>query len=1016
MAETKIISLDCECCGGQFVKVTESQYKCDHCGYTKYIETAASSEVIALFNQANNLRNKGEFDDATEIFNQVAQKDPNNPDGYWGLFLSEYGIMHVEDPATKKYMPTVNRASSISVFEDSNYKKVIELSSDIQKTDYTEKAETIENIRKKVVELSKNESPYDVFICYKRTQSIVNGKETYTEDAINARDIYDILTAEGYKVFFAEKTLQNLGGTEYEPLIYNALNTSKVMLVVCSDPALINAPWVKNEWRRFIKQMEFDETKKLMPIMCGGMKAGRLPDMLKKYQGLEMNATFQTNLVGSVSKIIDLSRKSKIARVNVGGQKDVKKSNIVKTSIQTRSIGSKEDVKLIVSDEKILKLAFSYVEKGMLKEASREFNMLSKSENITKIVAFANTYIKFKAKDVSVDIIKPLNECIEVASTELVGTIFATLSSDIKQYLLNKGDVARASKLYRAIMSWENDKNKEVFDVAKNYVKAHANKHGLEIAKAVADCFNNQDVDGYIDLLEQYINIFASGYYLKGMSEVLTMLLEVDPGNINARWKSFLISFGATDEKYIPFCVSALKKEHLEKFKDFLGYVNEDSRTKYINLMCSSIAKATDYVSNNERFVIIGSSTNKYLEYFAARFAGGDTRDPKEAQKIVSLASTSSYSGYFTKRMVDYHSYYYMAPKFRKFIKETTKQDPIYKSENFFKKLKYQDFEQIFDEYIKFYSQTDQKDLISHIFAMAETCKEKGEFKLAQKYYNLMITEDNTSHKAYWGLLQCKLKCPKERDLMYHKRLSDHEEFNNAVRSAGVVDDSYAVDKYLAVQKEQGAKKPKGYTKKAKLNKYPSKLKKAFRIVVGIILIGAILGYSGWYWWTTPVVVFKNYKGEVVEELQASERGGTVDPDESLYTRPDDVYGRNYVLTGWSEDFSSIDHRMWVTPEYDYDKIYHNYTLSRTGPEHGGAISYKTSSMKDFVGLDAGQTVVLHMQYGEEIIIKIARNQYYQTWFSCEAWPGRGKLITEREHKVTMYEDDLWLNIEFYHT
>ena len=63
--------LDCERCGGKLIKVSEGNYICDHCGYTKIIETASSSEVVAILNSANTLRNKGEFDDAYERFEEV---------------------------------------------------------------------------------------------------------------------------------------------------------------------------------------------------------------------------------------------------------------------------------------------------------------------------------------------------------------------------------------------------------------------------------------------------------------------------------------------------------------------------------------------------------------------------------------------------------------------------------------------------------------------------------------------------------------------------------------------------------------------------------------------------------------------------------------------------------------------------------------------------------------------------------------------------------------------------------
>ena len=52
-------------------------------------------------------------------------------------------------------------------------------------------------------------------------------------------------------------------GTEYEPYIFSALNTSRVMLSLGTKPEYFNAVWVKNEWSRFLKIMKKDRSKLL---------------------------------------------------------------------------------------------------------------------------------------------------------------------------------------------------------------------------------------------------------------------------------------------------------------------------------------------------------------------------------------------------------------------------------------------------------------------------------------------------------------------------------------------------------------------------------------------------------------------------------------------------------------------------------------------------------------------------------------------------------------------------------
>lgn len=84
-----------------------------------------------------------------------------------------------------------------------------------------------------------------------------------------AQDVYDALTEKGYRVFFSRITLEDKLGTEYEPYIFAALNSAKVMLAFGTDYEYFSAVWVKNEWSRFLKLMEKDKSKHLIPCFKG---------------------------------------------------------------------------------------------------------------------------------------------------------------------------------------------------------------------------------------------------------------------------------------------------------------------------------------------------------------------------------------------------------------------------------------------------------------------------------------------------------------------------------------------------------------------------------------------------------------------------------------------------------------------------------------------------------------------------------------------------------------------------
>lgn len=80
---------------------------------------------------------------------------------------------------------------------------------------------------------------YDVFISYK------------SEDEVLAKKVYDYLTQSGKEVFFAKETLPQLGDSEYRTAIFDAIERSKHMVVVSSQPDYLKTKWVKKEWDTF---------------------------------------------------------------------------------------------------------------------------------------------------------------------------------------------------------------------------------------------------------------------------------------------------------------------------------------------------------------------------------------------------------------------------------------------------------------------------------------------------------------------------------------------------------------------------------------------------------------------------------------------------------------------------------------------------------------------------------------------------------------------------------------------
>lgn len=253
--------------------------------------------------------------------------EPTEAEAYWGLVLCKYGIEYVDDPATGKKVPTCHRSSFESVLEDKNFEQVMETADPIARKFYREEAKQIEELRKGIIEVSSKEEPYDIFICYKETDE--NGERTI--DSVIAQDVYSALTDKGYRVFFSRITLEDKLGQEYEPYIFAALNSAKIMLAFGTDYEYYNAVWVKNEWSRYLKLMASDKSKHLIPCYKG-IDAYDMPKEFARLQAQDMGKVgAMQDLLRGIEKILPKAAPVTVVqeRVVVGGSGDNKIASLL---------------------------------------------------------------------------------------------------------------------------------------------------------------------------------------------------------------------------------------------------------------------------------------------------------------------------------------------------------------------------------------------------------------------------------------------------------------------------------------------------------------------------------------------------------------------------------------------------------------------------------------------------------------------------------------------------------------
>lgn len=316
--------IKCKMCGGDIDFIPGATYgTCEYCGSTSTIPQAEDENKLNRYNRANHFRRQCEFDKAVAAYEKILEQDDTDAEAHWGAVISRFGIEYVEDPATHQRIPTCHRVQVASILTDEDYLAAVENAPDEEsRRIYQEEAARIAEIQKGILAISANEKPYDVFICYKETDE--NGQRT--RDSQWAQDVYYGLTEQGLKVFFSRITLEDKLGQQYEPYIFAALNSAKVMVVIGSRPEYFNAVWVKNEWSRYLSLMKHDHKRLLIPCYRG-MDPYDLPEELSMLQSQDMSKIgFMQDLLRGIQKVM-----------NAGNQAEA--SGAVRQVVQTAAGG-----------------------------------------------------------------------------------------------------------------------------------------------------------------------------------------------------------------------------------------------------------------------------------------------------------------------------------------------------------------------------------------------------------------------------------------------------------------------------------------------------------------------------------------------------------------------------------------------------------------------------------------------------------------------------------------------------
>ncbi len=294
-----MLAIQCKLCGGDIELAPNEQIgTCAYCGNANTFPKTEDEEKILRFNRANNLRRNGEFDKAMKIYQKMLEEDPNDAELHWCCSLARFGVIYHEDPVTFEWVPDCHRTSVENFLEDADYLAAVNGFQGIEQRRCQQDAEKIADVEREIRQIAQEEEPFDLFISCRETDD--SGQRTV--ESILAKGIYDHLTRQGYRVFFAHETLS--GKTKSEPYIYAALNTARAMIVFGERRENLLNPWVKNEVVRF-HQLSAKKKEKVVAVCYRDMSVEELPGFLKNFPAFDAgDEDFKKNLFEELNKVM----------------------------------------------------------------------------------------------------------------------------------------------------------------------------------------------------------------------------------------------------------------------------------------------------------------------------------------------------------------------------------------------------------------------------------------------------------------------------------------------------------------------------------------------------------------------------------------------------------------------------------------------------------------------------------------------------------------------------------------
>lgn len=378
----------CEKCSGQLREEID-KYVCNYCTSEFIKNKNLENDIIILLNHAQKLRNEFDFDASMKKYEEILELNEKTLEAHWGYLLSKLGVIYVKE--NNIYKPTCNRLILNSIKEEKHFTCILSFSNEDEKKWYLREADEIESIRLKLLKISNSEEAYDIFISYK---AVENSKPTL--DSQLATDLYHDLVKKKYRVFMSRISLNNVVGDDYEPYIYNALNTSKLMLLISTKEEYLDSPWVRNEWTRFLNLKKISPyERKIIPIYRD-INTKLIDPRLKSIQSLTIgDLNFYSTLTKNIMNFFNDSMenevdKNTIKKIKVKELKRIAKKSKKPSLLKIKDLSlANNKTKLSVDENNYLKSGYYFLNNNLHDIAKDHFLKLynRKSRNCELLFA-----------------------------------------------------------------------------------------------------------------------------------------------------------------------------------------------------------------------------------------------------------------------------------------------------------------------------------------------------------------------------------------------------------------------------------------------------------------------------------------------------------------------------------------------------------------------------------------------------------------------------------------------------